>query len=91
MIITTAQSIEGQTFREYKGIVVGEAIMGANIVHPVADRMTSARGLTKRMVGRTGMLGQNKTELRASSSSELYQLADYARDEMRNHLRAFEG
>ena len=32
MIITTTQSIEGQTIREYKGIVVGEAIMGANIV-----------------------------------------------------------
>ena len=91
MIITTTQSIEGQSIREYKGIVVGEAIMGANIVHPVVDRMTFARALAKRMVGRTGVLSQNKTELRALSSSELYQLADYARDELRNHLRAFEG
>ena len=91
MIITTTQSIEGQTIREYKGIVVGEAIMGANIVHPVVDRMTFARALAKRMVGRTGVLSQNKTELRALSSSELDQLADYARDELRNHLRAFEG
>ncbi len=91
MIITTTQFTEGETIREYKGIVVGEAIMGANIVHPVVDRMTFARGLAKRMVGRTGMLGQNKTELRALSSSELDQLADYARDELRNHLRAFEG
>ena len=91
MIITTTQSIEGQTIREYKGIVVGEAIMGANIVHPVVDRMTFARALAKRMVGRTGVLGQNKTEVRALSSSELDQLADYARDELRNHLRAFEG
>ena len=81
MIITTTQFIEGQTIREYKGIVVGEAIMGANI----------ARGLAKGMVGRTGMLGQNKTELRALSSSELDQLADFAPDELRNHLRAFEG
>ena len=81
MIITTTHSIEGQTIREYKGIVVGEAIMGANI----------ARALAKRMVGRTGVLGQNKTELRALSSSELDQLANYARDELRNHLRAFEG
>ena len=32
MIVTTTQSIERQTIREYKGIVVGEAIMGANIV-----------------------------------------------------------
>ena len=62
-----------------------------NILHPVVDRMTFARALAKRMVGRTGVLGQNKTELRALSSSELDQLADYARDELRNHLRAFEG
>ena len=61
------------------------------ILHPVVDRMTFARALAKRMVGRTGVLGQNKTELRALSSSELDQLADYARDELRNHLRAFEG
>ena len=81
MIITTTQFTEGQTIREYKGIVVGEAIMGANI----------ARGLAKGMVGRTGMPGQNKTELRALSSSELDQLADFAPDELRNHLRAFEG
>ena len=81
MIITTTQFTEGQTIREYKGIVVGEAVMGANI----------ARGLAKGMVGRTGMLGQNKTELRALSSSELDQLADFAPDELRNHLRAFEG
>lgn len=81
MIITTTQFTEGQTIREYKGIVVGEAIMGANI----------ARGLAKGMVGRTGMLGQNKTKLRALSSSELDQLADFAPDELRNHLRAFEG
>jgi hypothetical protein len=55
------------------------------------DRMTFARALAKRMVGRTGVLSQNKTELRALSSSELDQLADYARDELRNHLCAFEG
>ena len=55
------------------------------------DRMTFARALAKRMVGRTGVLSQNKTELRALSSSKLDQLADYVRDELRNHLRAFEG
>jgi uncharacterized protein YbjQ (UPF0145 family) len=81
MIITTTQFTEGQTIREYKGIVVGEAIMGTNI----------ARGLAKGMVGRTGMLGQNKIELRALSSGELDQLANFAPDELRNHLRAFEG
>ena len=135
MIITTTQSIEGQTIREYKGIVVGEAIMGANIVRDFFASITDviggrsggyeqkladarqiaeaeladearARGAnavvgvdldyevvgeSMLMVGRTGVLVQNKTELRALLSSELDQLADYARDELRNHLRAFEG
>ena len=31
MIITTTPSIEGRKIREYRGIVTGEAIMGANI------------------------------------------------------------
>jgi uncharacterized protein YbjQ (UPF0145 family) len=32
MIITTTPSIEGKPIKEYKGIVGGEAIMGANIM-----------------------------------------------------------
>ncbi len=32
MIITTTPTIEGKTIKEYKGIVAGEAIMGANVV-----------------------------------------------------------
>ena len=72
--------------------LVEQDLKGQNkILRPVVDRMTFARALAKRMVGRTGVLCQNKTELRALSSSELDQLADYARDELRNHLRAFEG
>ena len=31
MIVTTTPSIEGQAIREYKGIVTGEAIVGANV------------------------------------------------------------
>lgn len=31
MIITTTPNIEGKTIQEYKGIVTGEAILGANI------------------------------------------------------------
>ncbi len=31
MILTTTPTIEGQTIRQYHGIVAGEAIMGANI------------------------------------------------------------
>ncbi|MCS6829841.1 MAG: heavy metal-binding domain-containing protein [Armatimonadota bacterium] len=32
MIITTTPSIEGKNIRQYLGLVVGEAIVGANIV-----------------------------------------------------------
>ncbi|MCR5130962.1 MAG: heavy metal-binding domain-containing protein [Prevotella sp.] len=31
MILTTTPTIEGQTIREYKGLVTGETIIGANI------------------------------------------------------------
>lgn len=31
MIVTTTPSIEGKTIKQYKGIVTGEAILGANI------------------------------------------------------------
>ena len=108
MIITTTQSIEGQTIRDIAptwfadvqfdthpdliDALVEQDLNGQiKILHPFDDRMTFTRALAKRMVGRTGVLGQNKTELRALSSSELDQRADYARDELRNHLCAFEG
>ena len=32
MTVTTTPTIEGKTIKEYKGIVAGEAIMGANLV-----------------------------------------------------------
>lgn len=32
MILTTTTHIEGKTIKEYKGIVTGETIIGANIV-----------------------------------------------------------
>jgi uncharacterized protein YbjQ (UPF0145 family) len=31
MIITTTPSIEGQTITDYRGVVTGEAVMGANM------------------------------------------------------------
>ena len=52
MIITTTQSIEGQTIREYKGVVVGEAIMGANIVRDFFASITDVIG------GRSGAYEQ---------------------------------
>ncbi|MDF1798221.1 MAG: heavy metal-binding domain-containing protein, partial [Planctomycetota bacterium] len=32
MIVTTTPEIQGRTITEYKGIVCGEAILGANFV-----------------------------------------------------------
>ena len=32
MIITTTPTIEGHPIKDYKGLVVGEVIMGANVV-----------------------------------------------------------
>jgi uncharacterized protein YbjQ (UPF0145 family) len=52
MIITTTQSIEGQTIRENKGVVVGEAIMGANIVRDFFASITDVIG------GRSGAYEQ---------------------------------
>ena len=87
-----ANPLDKPLYTDLIDALVEQDLKGQNkILHPVVDRMTIARALAKRMVGRTGVLSQNITELRALSSSELDKLADYARDELRNHLRAFEG
>lgn len=40
MILTTTNEIDGRRVEEYKGIVVGEAIVGANIVRDVFAGIT---------------------------------------------------
>jgi len=85
MIITTTQSIDWQSIREYKEIVVGEVFMGTNIVCDFFALITDVIGC------RSGVLDQYSIELLVVSFSENDQLNDYARDELRNHLRAFEG
>ena len=37
MILTTTPSIEGKTIKQYHGIVIGEAVMGANIFKDLLD------------------------------------------------------
>ena len=45
MIVTTTPTIEGHPIREYKGLVTGEAISGANFVNDFFDGMRdSVRG-----------------------------------------------
>ena len=65
MIITTTQSIEGQIIREYKGIVVGEAIMGANIVRDFFASITDVIG------GRSGAYEQKLADARQIAEAEL--------------------
>jgi len=44
MITTTTHSIEGQSITQYKGIVVGEAILGANIFRDLFASVTDIIG-----------------------------------------------
>ena len=65
-------------------------ISNNKILHPVVDREFFKKALAKRMVGRTGVLAQSRRELNTMTSVELDEIADIARAQLREHLRAFE-
>lgn len=44
MILTTTNSIEGYTVKEYKGIVTGETIIGANFIKDIKASLTDFFG-----------------------------------------------
>ncbi|MGJ8604684.1 MAG: heavy metal-binding domain-containing protein [Marivita sp.] len=69
MIITTTNSIEGQKILEYKGIVVGEAIMGANVVRDMFASITDIVG------GRSGAYEAKLQDARDVAMRELEQRA----------------
>lgn len=69
MIITTTNSIEGQRITGYKGIVVGEAIMGANVVRDVFASITDIVG------GRSGAYESKLQDARDTALMELEQRA----------------
>ena len=75
MIITTTQFTEGQTIREYKGIVVGEATMGANIVRDFFVSTTDVSG------GRSDAYERKLADARQIAEAEL---ADEARARVKN-------
>ena len=52
MIVTTTPSVEGHAIREYRGVVVGEAILGANVFRDVFASITDIVG------GRSGRTGK---------------------------------
>ena len=65
MIVTTTPSIEGRKITYYKGIVVGEAIMGANIVRDVFASITDIVG------GRSGAYENKLRDARETAMQEL--------------------
>ncbi|SFU21565.1 heavy metal-binding domain-containing protein [Sedimentitalea nanhaiensis] len=69
MIITTTPSVEGHEIRSYKGIVVGEAIMGANVVRDVFASITDIVG------GRSGAYESKLQDARDTALRDLEQRA----------------
>lgn len=65
MILTTTQSIEGHPITAYKGIVVGEAIMGANVVRDFLAGVTDIVG------GRSGAYESKLQDGRETAMREL--------------------
>lgn len=72
MIITTTNSIEGHRITAYRGIVVGEAIMGANVVRDIFAGITDIIG------GRSGAYESKLQDARDTALRELQQKAEIA-------------
>jgi uncharacterized protein YbjQ (UPF0145 family) len=66
MLITTTPTIEGKRIREYRGIVTGEAIMGANIFRDIFAGVRDIVG---------GRSASYEKELRAARETALAELA----------------
>ena len=69
MILSTAPTIEGHAIREYKGVVTGEVIIGANVLK---DFMA---GLTDFFGGRSGSYEKVLNEAKDSAIQEMVQRA----------------
>lgn len=69
MIISTTPQIEGHTIREYKGVVTGETIIGANFVK---DFFAGIRDI---IGGRSGSYEKVLIEAKETSMNEMQQRA----------------
>ena len=69
MILTTTPSIEGRKINGYRGIVVGEAIMGANIVRDFFASVTDVIG------GRSGAYESKLQDARHEAMAEIEERA----------------
>ncbi|MEX0368490.1 MAG: heavy metal-binding domain-containing protein [Ruegeria sp.] len=65
MIVTTTPSVEGRQIAKYHGIVVGEAIMGANVVRDFFASITDVVG------GRSGAYESKLQDARETALQEL--------------------
>lgn len=69
MIITTTNTIEGRKIIDYRGIVVGEAIMGANVFRDFFAQVTDIVG------GRSGAYETKLQDARDTAMRELEERA----------------
>jgi uncharacterized protein YbjQ (UPF0145 family) len=69
MIVTTTPSAEGKSIREYRGIVTGEAIMGANIFRDFFASITDIVG------GRSAAYERELAKARTVAIDEMTQKA----------------
>ena len=69
MILSTTPSLEGKSITEYKGIVVGEAILGANIFKDLFAGIRDIIG------GRSGAYERELAKAREIAMSELAERA----------------
>jgi len=69
MIVTTTPSIDGKTIIAYHGVVVGEAILGANVFRDIFAGITDIIG------GRSGAYEQELGKAREMALAELEERA----------------
>ena len=69
MILTTTNSIENKTIKDYKGLVTGETIFGANIIK---DFMAGVRDIVG---GRSGVYEKTVQDARETSLREMEEKA----------------
>ncbi|NNE88002.1 MAG: heavy metal-binding domain-containing protein [Silicimonas sp.] len=72
MIVTTTPSVEGKSITDYRGVVVGEAILGANVFRDIFASITDIVG------GRSGAYEKSLGEARETALMELQQRAQEA-------------
>lgn len=65
MIVTTTPSVEGMSIAEYKGIVTGEAILGANVFRDIFAGITDIIG------GRSRAYEEELAKARTTALSEM--------------------